>query len=123
MASAKSFFELVVLGFKLSKLGSVRRLHAAKAEMPFVEAWLAKGTGPAKFLEVHARISLFEEANDLLFGKSGLFHSRYSSKLADFVPSLWFGREGAGQLNQNQICQARSAVVLLIKFKVRSLRV
>jgi hypothetical protein len=26
-----------------------------------------------------------------------LFHSRYSPKLADFVPSLWYGREGAGQ--------------------------
>jgi hypothetical protein len=38
----------------------------------------------------------FEEANDLLIGKSGLFHSRYSPKLADFVPSLWYGREGAG---------------------------
>jgi nucleoside-diphosphate-sugar epimerase len=41
--------------------------------------------------------SLFEEANDLLIGKSGLFHSRYSPKLADFVPSLWYGRQGAGQ--------------------------
>jgi hypothetical protein len=30
-------------------------------------------------------------------GKSGLFHSRSSLKLADFVPSLWFCREGAGQ--------------------------
>jgi hypothetical protein len=33
----------------------------------------------------------------LLIGKSGLFHSRYSPKLADFVPSLWCGREGEGQ--------------------------
>jgi len=32
----------------------------------------------------------------LLIGKSGLFHSRYSPKLADFVPSLWYGRKGAG---------------------------
>jgi hypothetical protein len=32
----------------------------------------------------------------LLIGKSGLFHSRYSPKLADFVPSPWYGREGAG---------------------------
>ena len=39
---------------------------------------------------------LFEEADDLLIGKSGLFQSRYSPKLADFVPSLWYGREGAG---------------------------
>jgi len=51
---------------------------------------LAKG-------EDYPRVSLFEEANDLLIGKSGLFHSRYSPKLADFVPSLWYGREGAGQ--------------------------
>jgi hypothetical protein len=35
----------------------------------------------------------------LLIGKSGLFHSRYSPKLADFIPSLWYGREGAGQAN------------------------
>jgi hypothetical protein len=32
----------------------------------------------------------------LLIGKSGLFHSRYYLKLADFVPSLWYGRKGAG---------------------------
>jgi len=32
----------------------------------------------------------------LLIGKSGLFHSRYSPKLADFVPSLWYGRKGVG---------------------------
>ena len=36
---------------------------------------------------------LFEEADDLLIGKSRLFHSRYSPKLAYFVPSLllWQG--------------------------------
>jgi len=58
---------------------------------------LAKGTGPAKFLDGHARASLFEETNDLLIGKFGLFDKRYSPKLADFVPSLWYSREGAGQ--------------------------
>jgi hypothetical protein len=94
---SKEFLELVVLGFKLSKLGSVGRLHAAKAGAPLVKGGLAKATGPAKLLDGHARVSLFEEANDLLIGKSGLFHSRYSPKLADFVPSLWYGREGAGQ--------------------------
>jgi hypothetical protein len=47
-------------------------------------------------LDVHARVSLFEEADDLLIGTSGLFHSRYSPKLADFVPSLCYGREGVG---------------------------
>ena len=62
------------------------------------EGWLAKPTGPAKFLDGQARVSLFEEANDLLIGKSGLFQSRYSPKLANFVPSLWYGREGAGHL-------------------------
>jgi len=50
----------------------------------------------SKFLVGHARVSLFDEANDLLIDKSGLFHSRYSPKLADFVPSLWYGRQGAG---------------------------
>jgi hypothetical protein len=93
---SKELLELVVLGFKLSKLGSVGRLHAAKTGAPLIEGWLAKATGPAKFLDGHARVSLFEEANDWLIGKSGLFHSRYSPKLADFVPSLWYGREGAG---------------------------
>lgn len=96
MGFSQELLELVVLGFKLSKLGSVGRLHAAKAGAPLIEGWLAKATGPAKFLDGHARVSLFEEANDLLIGKSGLFHSRYSPKLADFVPSLWYGREGAG---------------------------
>jgi len=61
---------------------------------------VAKDTGPAKFLDEHARVSLFEESDDLLIGKSGLFHTRYSPKLADFVPSLWYGREGAGQRNE-----------------------
>ena len=91
---SKELLELVVLGFKLSKLGSVGRLHAAKAGAPLIEGWLAKATGPAKFLDGHARVSLFEEADDLLIGKSGLFHSRYSPKLAVFVPSLWYGRQG-----------------------------
>lgn len=99
MGFSQELLELVVLGFKLSKLGSVGRLHAAKAGAPLVEGWLAKATGPAKFLDGHARVSLFEETDDLLIGKSGLFHSRYSPKLADFVPSLWYGREGAGQVD------------------------
>ena len=94
---SNELLELVVLGFQLSKLGSVGRLHAAKAGAPLVKGGLAKATGPAKLLDGHARVSLFEEANDLLIGKSGFFHSRYSQKLADFVPSLWYGREGAGQ--------------------------
>ena len=93
MCFSQEFLELVVLGFKLSKLGSVLRLHTAKAGAPLVEGWLAEATGPAKFFDGHARVSLFEETNDLLIGKSGLFHSRYSPKLADFVPSLWYGRE------------------------------
>jgi hypothetical protein len=53
---------------------------------PHVNGWLAKATVVAKFLDGHARVSLFEEADNLLIGKSGLFHSRYSPKLADFVP-------------------------------------
>ena len=53
--------------------------------MALVEGWLAKATGPAKFLDVHTRVSLFEKADDLLIGKFGMFHSRYSPKLADFV--------------------------------------
>ena len=96
MGFSQELLELVVLGFKLSQLGSVGRLHAAKAGAPLVEGWLAKATGAAKFLDGHARVSLFEETNNLLIGKSGLFHSRYSPKLADFVPSLWYGRKRAG---------------------------
>jgi hypothetical protein len=89
---SNELLELVVLGLKLSKLGCVRRLHTPKAGTPLIEGWLAKATGPAKFLDRHARVSLFEKANDLLIGKSGLFNSRYSPKLADFVASLWNGR-------------------------------
>jgi hypothetical protein len=72
----------------------VPRSFAAKAGPPIREGWLAKATGPAKFLDGHARVSRFEEANDLLICKSGLFHSRYSPKLADFIASLWYCRGG-----------------------------
>jgi hypothetical protein len=41
-------------------------------------------SGPAKFLNGNAPVSLFKEADDLLIGKPGLFYSRYSPKLADF---------------------------------------
>jgi hypothetical protein len=101
MGFSQELLELVVLGFKLSQLGSVGRLHAAKAGAPLVEGWLAKATGAAKFLDGHARVNLFEETDDLLIGKSGLFQSRYSPKLADFVPSLWYSREGAGHPTNN----------------------
>jgi hypothetical protein len=37
---------------------------------------LPKATGPAKFLDGHARVSLFEEADDLLIGKSDYFAFR-----------------------------------------------
>jgi hypothetical protein len=40
---------------------------------------------------------LLEETDDLLISKSGLFDSRYSPKLVDFVPSLWYGRERSGE--------------------------
>jgi hypothetical protein len=73
------------------------------AGAPLIEGGLAKATGPARLLDGHARVSLFEKTNDLLIGTSGLFHSRYSPKLADFVPSLWYGREGAGQ----SLCYAK----------------
>ena len=45
-------------------------------------------------IDGYARVSLFEEADNLLIGKSGMFHSLCSPKLADFVPSLWYDREG-----------------------------
>jgi hypothetical protein len=66
--------------------------------MPLVNGRLAEATGLAKFLYGHARVSLFEEADDLLIGKSGLFHSCYSPKLADFFPTLWYCREEAGHI-------------------------
>ncbi len=50
------------------------------------------------YVELSMRAPQFEEADDLLIGKSGLFHSRYFPKLADFVPSLRYGREEAGHL-------------------------
>jgi len=33
----------------------------------------------------------------LQISQASEFASRYSPKLADFVPSLWYGRKGAGQ--------------------------
>ena len=51
------------------------------------------------FFDGHARVRLFEEADDLLIGQAGLFHSRCCPKLADFVPSLWFGGDEAGHLH------------------------
>jgi hypothetical protein len=65
MGFSQELLELIVLGFKRSKLGSVGRFHAAKAGAPLVKGWLAKATGPAKFLDGHARVSLFEEADEL----------------------------------------------------------
>jgi hypothetical protein len=50
-------------------------------------------SGPLS-LRTATSVSLFEDADDLLISKSELFHSRYSPKLADFVPSLWYSREG-----------------------------
>ena len=81
MGFSQEFLEFVVLGFKLSKLCGVGRLHAAKAGAPLVEGWLAKATGPAKFLDGHARVSLFEEANDLLIGEYCLLHVHHSSEV------------------------------------------
>ena len=95
---SKELLALVVLGFKLSKLGSVWRLHAAKAGTPLANGRLTEATGPAKFRDGHSRVSLFEEADDLLIGKSGLFQSCYSPKLADFAPTLWCCREGADRI-------------------------
>jgi hypothetical protein len=60
----------------------------------------------------HACVSLFEEADDLLIGKSGLFLGRYSPKLADFVPSLWYDREGAGQSKSAQGIPIRNLLFL-----------
>ncbi|WP_233252004.1 hypothetical protein, partial [Limnohabitans sp. Jir72] len=40
--------------------------------------------------------SLLEESDDLFVGKSCGLHIRHSPKLADFVPSIWYGSEGAG---------------------------
>jgi hypothetical protein len=91
MGLSQEFLELVVLGVKLSMLGRVLRFNAAKAGAPLIEDRLAKTTGPAKLFDEHARVSLSEEADILHIGKSGLFHSPYSLKLADLVQSLWYG--------------------------------
>jgi len=39
----------------------------------------------------------FFQVFNLIICKSGLFNSRYSPKLADFVPSLCYVRKGASQ--------------------------
>ena len=43
---------------------------------------------------MHALISLFEAAANVLTGNFGLIHSRYSPKLGDFVLSLCFDSQG-----------------------------
>jgi hypothetical protein len=82
------------------------------AGAPLIEGGLAKATGPARLLDGHARVSLFEKTNDLLIGKSGLFHSRYSPKLADFIPSIWYGRAGAGQTGDGVVWALDKIVVI-----------
>ena len=91
------FLELVVLNSKFSKLGSVLRLHAAKVGKPLVKGRLNEAARAEKFLDGHACVSLIQEADDLHIGKIILFYCRYSPKLADIVPSLFYGRQGAGQ--------------------------
>jgi hypothetical protein len=63
-------------------------LNDAIAESTLIDGRQAKANGPAKFLDVHARVSLFEETKAKLIDKFGLFHRLYSPKLADFVLSL-----------------------------------
>ena len=66
---------------------------------------LTKAARATKLFVGHARVSLFEEADDLLIGKSGLFHSCYAPKLAEFVPLPWYGSEGAGQSTELRECK------------------
>ena len=80
MGFIQEFFELFVLDFKVSKFGSSWRIHAAKTWSPLEEVYLANITGLANYIDGHTRVSLFEEANDLLIGKSWLFDSLYSPK-------------------------------------------
>ncbi len=93
----QEFLELIVLGLQVAQLGRIGGLHAAKARAPLVKGRLAKATRAANVLDGHARFSLLEESDDLLVGKSCGLHTRHSPKLADFVPSIWYGSEGAGQ--------------------------
>ena len=59
----------------------------ADAGAPLGEGRLTKAVRAAKLFDGHARVSLFVKAEDLLIGKPGLFHGRYSQKVVDFVPS------------------------------------
>jgi hypothetical protein len=59
------------------------------------QVWgLEECTSKGQLMHSHYYLAtkLSEEADDLLIGKSGLFLSRHSPKLADFVPPLWYGR-------------------------------
>jgi len=60
---------------------------------------LTKAARAVKLFDRHARISLLKEAGDLRIGKSGMFRSHYSPKLADFDESLWQGCYGAGHVD------------------------
>lgn len=105
----QEFLELVVLGLQVAQLGRIGGLHAAKARASLVKSWLAKAALAADVLDGHTRFSLLEESDDLLVGKSCGFHIRHSPKLADFVPSIWCGSEGAGKLGIGHVHAAKLA--------------
>ncbi|PUE58532.1 hypothetical protein B9Z44_02295 [Limnohabitans curvus] len=92
----QQFLELVVLSFQVAQLGRIGGFHAAKARAPLVKGRLAKAARAANVLDGHACFSLLEESDDLLVGKSCGLHIRHSPKLANLVPSIWYGSEGAG---------------------------
>jgi hypothetical protein len=58
--------------------------------MPLVEGGLAKTSAATKFLDGHACLSLFEESDDLLIGKSCGLHIRNSPKFADLLLLLLY---------------------------------
>jgi hypothetical protein len=51
-------------------------------------------------------LSTSSQSDDLLVGKSCGLHIRHSPKLADLVPSIWYGSEGAGQGSAKQSLRA-----------------
>ena len=109
----QKFLELVVLSFQVAQLSRIGGLHTSKARAPLVKGRLAKAARAANVLDGHARFSLFEESDDLLIGKSCGLHTRHSPKLADFVPSIWYGSKGAGHRVRMPLPQGRGTRTVL----------
>src|ERR1700712_1060912 len=78
MGLGQQLLELAVLGLKLAQSPGIRHFHAAVLGAPFVEGRVAEAALAAQVLDRQAGLSLLDETDDLLFGKSAFSHVRHS---------------------------------------------